>query len=78
LSEAVSAPRFVYDGQDLHCETGFSPETIERLAVQGPVVEWGTIDAYFGTCNGAAAATGGKLFAVGDPRREGTGIVLEA
>jgi gamma-glutamyltranspeptidase / glutathione hydrolase len=77
LEGAVAAPRFVWDGSSLHAEAGFDPDAITQLHEQyGVVTEWPGHDAYFGTSNGASwSATG--LHAVGDPRREGTGFVIE-
>ena len=77
LEAAVAAPRFVYDGTSVHCEAGFDQDAIQQLQQQfDDVVEWPGHDAYFGTCNGASWSASG-LHAVGDPRREGTGFVID-
>jgi gamma-glutamyltranspeptidase len=75
LDEAAGAPRFVYDGEGVHCEPGFDESVLERLEADMHVTRWTTRDAYFGTAN-AVALRGGELRAVGDVRREGLGIVL--
>lgn len=76
LSEAIDAPRFVFDGEHLHSEPGFSDATLAAVETLVPITRWSDIDAYFGTSNGVALRDG-TLFAHGDVRREGAGIVLD-
>jgi gamma-glutamyltranspeptidase/glutathione hydrolase len=76
LEEAIMAPRFIWDGSVLHAEPGHDAGSIQWLADRLEVNEWPAIDAYFGTSNGAATRNGG-LFANGDPRRSGLGIVVD-
>jgi gamma-glutamyltranspeptidase/glutathione hydrolase len=76
LEEAILAPRFIWDGSVLHAEPGHDERSLEWLSDRTQVNEWPAIDAYFGTSNGAATRNG-KLYAMGDPRRSGLGIVVD-
>lgn len=76
LEEAVVAPRISFDGTTVHVEPGIDERAVELLAERHPVQRWEIPDPYFGTVNGTARPARGGAVAVGDPRRQCTGIVV--
>jgi gamma-glutamyltranspeptidase/glutathione hydrolase len=72
LAEAVRAPRVHWDGERVQAEAGYTDEAYADLAARLPLNRWSTTDMYFGGVH--AVEPGGD--AVGDPRREGVGIVV--
>jgi gamma-glutamyltranspeptidase/glutathione hydrolase len=77
VEDAIDRPRVHLEGDDLHCEGGHDAAELDELEKKGwDVTRWRRRNLYFG---GAAAVTleEGKLAAAGDPRRGGTGVVVE-
>ncbi len=73
---AVTAPRMHVEGGLLNLEGGFAPEAESALeAAFDDVEHWGRTNLFFGGVH-IAGERNGRFFAVGDPRRGGTGIVV--
>ena len=73
LQAAITAPRSVFTGSELHVEPGYAID--ERVNV--PIQQWGRSDAYFGTSSGVARVDG-QIDAGADPRRGGRAIIIDA
>jgi gamma-glutamyltranspeptidase/glutathione hydrolase len=75
--EAIDHPRVHVEGDRLDCEGGFDPAEIEQLERWGERVNrFAGLNLYFGGAN-AVVRRGGAIEAAGDPRRAGSGIVLD-
>ncbi len=71
LERAVSAPRYVWDGDTLHIESPYGNASLPGIDSGTPPVErWDSLDSYFGTCNAVLASRHGA-HGQGDPRRAG-------
>jgi gamma-glutamyltranspeptidase / glutathione hydrolase len=78
VGEAIAAPRLHLDGSRLHLEGGFPAATADELETLGyEVVRWRELNLYFGGAACVLVDDTGELSAAGDPRRGGTGIVVE-
>ena len=79
VKEAIDAPRVHLDEGQLHCEGGWDPKALDRLAARGyDLLRWQRRNLYFGGVSGVEVGSDGSLAAAGDPRRGGHGIVVEA
>lgn len=77
-TEAIDHPRVHVEGDRLDCEGGFDPAEIELLEEWGEQVNrFQGLNLYFGGAN-AVLIRAGRTEAAGDPRRGGTGIVLDS
>lgn len=72
LGEAVVRPRLHWDESTLQVEPGLHPDVLAALAARWPVCEWSALDLYFGGAHCVAPPE----VAVGDPRRNGTALVV--
>ena len=77
-TEAIDHPRVHVEGDRLDCEGGFDPAEIELLEEWGEQVNrFQGLNLYFGGAN-AVLIRAGRTEAAGDPRRGGTGVVLDS
>jgi gamma-glutamyltranspeptidase / glutathione hydrolase len=77
-AEAINHPRVHVEGDRLDCEGGFDPAEIDALEHWGENVNrFQGLNLYFGGTN-AVLIRSGRTDAAGDPRRGGTGIVVDA
>ncbi len=77
VAEAIDAPRLHVDEPHVHCEGGFDPAGLDKLAAAGyDVVRWRRRNLYFGGTNAVEVLDGGGLAAAGDARRGGAGVVV--
>jgi gamma-glutamyltranspeptidase/glutathione hydrolase len=75
--EAIDHPRVHVEGDRLDCEGGFDPAEIELLEHWGERVNrFQGLNLYFGGTN-VVLIRSGRTEAAGDPRRGGTGFVLD-
>jgi gamma-glutamyltranspeptidase / glutathione hydrolase len=74
VAEAVAAPRVHVDDGLLHLEGGWS-ETIRDEGLE--VLRWSGRNLFFGGVSAVERRPDGSLFAAGDPRRGGHGLVVE-
>jgi gamma-glutamyltranspeptidase/glutathione hydrolase len=72
VRQAVEAPRLHWDGECLQLEPGFAPEAVEALARERAVEVWPERNLYFGGVHAVAPGDG----ASGDPRRQGSGLIV--
>jgi gamma-glutamyltranspeptidase/glutathione hydrolase len=72
LDDAVRRPRLHWDESTLQVEPGLAPNVLAALRQRWPVNEWSALDLYFGGAHCVAPPAA----AVGDPRRNGTGLVV--
>ncbi|HSP39435.1 MAG TPA: gamma-glutamyltransferase [Frankiaceae bacterium] len=77
LDEVVHASRLHWDRSILQVEPGLSPEVLGHLRRSWRVNEWSRRDLYFGGAHAVARWADGSVEAVGDPRRGGTGVVVD-
>ena len=77
LAEAVSGPRFHFDGVTSQLEPGVSDALATELESVGPVHRWTRTSVYFGGVNAVRRHHDGRLEAVGDARRDGSGLVID-
>jgi len=79
VRDAIAAPRVHVDEPHVHCEGGFDPAEVERLALLGyDVISWRRRNLFFGGSSAVEVEPDGTLAAAGDPRRGGAGVVVEA
>jgi gamma-glutamyltranspeptidase / glutathione hydrolase len=79
VAEAIEAPRVHLDDGHVHCEGGVDPAELEELARRGyEVVRWRRRNLYFGGAAAVEMTPAGTLAAAGDPRRGGSGVVVDA
>jgi gamma-glutamyltranspeptidase/glutathione hydrolase len=84
LHDAILAPRLHVEPTEqgdvwLDVEPGFDGATVERLLSSFPQHRlWPTPNLYFGGVHAAQRAADGSMSGVGDPRRSGVSIVVEA
>jgi gamma-glutamyltranspeptidase / glutathione hydrolase len=79
VGEAIDAPRVHLDEPHVHCEGGFDPAALDRVAALGyDVVRWRRRNLFFGGTNAVEVCDDGRLDAAGDARRGGDGIVVGA
>jgi gamma-glutamyltranspeptidase/glutathione hydrolase len=79
VRDAIAAPRVHVDEPHVHCEGGFDPAEVERLALLGyDVISWRRRNLFFGGSSAVEVEPDGSLAAAGDPRRGGAGVVVEA
>jgi gamma-glutamyltranspeptidase/glutathione hydrolase len=75
VASAIDLPRVHVDEPHVHCEGGFDPAELDRVAALGyEVVRWRRRNLFFGGTN-AVEVRDGTLAAAGDARRGGAGIV---
>ena len=77
LAGAIVAPRIHFDGVAIQVEPGLPAHTLAALAGELPVNSWSTPDLYFGGVHAVRRSADGVLTAMGDPRRDGVGLVVE-
>jgi len=77
LAEAVGGPRFHFDGITSQLEPGVADSVATELAAVGPVHRWSRTSVYFGGVNAVRRHSDGRLEAVGDARRDGSGLVID-
>ena len=76
LDEAVGAPRMHVEGDRMSLEAGFGAEVERWMRGAFPACDlWPQVDLFFGGVH-AVGQHGGVFSAVGDPRRDGVGIVV--
>jgi gamma-glutamyltranspeptidase / glutathione hydrolase len=79
VAEAIEAPRFHLDDGHVHCEGGADPAELDELERRGyEVVRWRRRNLYFGGAAAVEMTPDGTLAAAGDPRRGGSGVVVDA
>src|SRR5262245_56577722 len=77
VAESIDLPRVHVEEAHLHCEGGFAPAALDRLAELGyDIVRWRRRNLYFGGTNAVEVLPDGTLAAAGDARRGGAGIVV--
>ncbi len=77
VAAAIDAPRLHVDEPHVHCEGGFDPGELDRLASLGwDVVRWRRSNLFFGGANAVEVTAAGALAAAGDARRGGAGVVV--
>lgn len=78
LEEATLAPRFNWDGENLHLEPGVLERRAKSIARTFPLKVWPAKEFYFGGAHSVAYDGQSQwIQAMGDPRRNGHGRVLE-
>jgi gamma-glutamyltranspeptidase/glutathione hydrolase len=78
LVDAVTAPRLHWDRHVLQVEPGLGPDVLAALRPGREVREWARRDLYFGGVHAVSRAADGTLTAVGDARRAGVGLLVDA
>jgi gamma-glutamyltranspeptidase/glutathione hydrolase len=84
LHDAVLAPRLHAEPSEhgdirLDIEPGLDGATVGQLLSMFPHHRpWPTIDMYFGGVHAAQRSADGSMLGVGDPRRSGVSIVVDA
>jgi gamma-glutamyltranspeptidase/glutathione hydrolase len=77
VAAAIDAPRVHVDEPHVHCEGGFDPAELDRLAAWGyDIVRWRRRNLFFGGTNAVEVLADGTLAAAGDARRGGDGLVV--
>ncbi len=76
VRDAIRAPRLHVEGTTLHLEGGWPDDQVATLPADWDVNRWDALNLYFGGVQ-AVQREGDLLEAAGDPRRGGTGIVVE-
>jgi len=77
VAAAIDAPRVHVDEPHVHCEGGFDPAELDRLAAWGyDIVRWRRHNLFFGGTNAVEVLADGTLAAAGDARRGGDGLVV--
>lgn len=76
VRDAICAPRLHVEGSTLQLEGGWPDSLVASLPPDWHVNRWGDLNLYFGGVQ-AVQLEGDVLEAAGDPRRGGTGIVVE-
>jgi gamma-glutamyltranspeptidase/glutathione hydrolase len=78
VEEAIAGPRLHPDGRVVHLEGGTPDGVAERLAADGwDVRRWDDQSIFFGGVQAVALDPGGVISAAGDPRRGGSGVVVQ-
>ncbi|MBM2822173.1 MAG: hypothetical protein HW413_919 [Thermoleophilia bacterium] len=77
VSDAIRAPRVHVDGATVHLEGGWSDAEAAALPTDWEIVRWEGINLFFGGVQAVERTADGELFAAGDPRRGGVGLVVE-
>ncbi|HET9461562.1 MAG TPA: hypothetical protein VFO56_06480, partial [Gaiellaceae bacterium] len=77
VSDAICAPRVHVDGTTVHLEGGWSVADAAALPAEWDVVRWDGLNLFFGGVQAVERTADGALFAAGDPRRGGVGLVVE-
>jgi gamma-glutamyltranspeptidase/glutathione hydrolase len=78
VDEAITAPRVHVDEPHVHCEGGTDPRVIDELKADGfDVVRWRRRNLFFGGVAAVERRADGTLAAAGDPRRGGSGLVVD-
>ena len=70
LDNAIRAPRMHLEGTTLHCEPGIKVPNKNKLSNSIHIHQWNEQNLFFGGVNAAT-----RHEAVGDPRRDGAGII---
>jgi len=78
VAEAIAAPRIHLEGEQLNLEGGIESGIAAGLEERGyEVLRWNDLNLYFGGASAVALTKDGALEAAGDPRRGGSGVVVE-
>jgi gamma-glutamyltranspeptidase/glutathione hydrolase len=77
VSDAIHAPRVHVEGATVHLEGGWSDAEAAALPASWDVVRWEGINLFFGGVQAVERTAEGVLYAAGDPRRGGAGLVVE-
>lgn len=78
VEEAIERPRLHPEQARLHLEGGFGETAAAALEADGwELVRWGGRNLYFGGVAAVELLSGGRLAAAGDPRRGGSGAVVD-
>jgi gamma-glutamyltranspeptidase/glutathione hydrolase len=78
VEEAIERPRLHPEQARLHLEGGFGETAAAALEADGwELVRWGGRNLYFGGVAAVELLPGGRLAAAGDPRRGGSGAVVD-
>jgi gamma-glutamyltranspeptidase/glutathione hydrolase len=76
LNDATEYPRIHPQGAAIECEGGVPTHVMDELESRGEqVVRWPRRNGYFGGAQ-VVLEQGGVLLAAGDPRRDGSGVVV--
>ena len=78
LEDAVRAARLHWDRSVLQVEPGLDADVLAALRAGRAVHEWAAPDLYFGGVHAVSVSPDGTVRAVGDARRAGAGLVVEA
>ena len=77
VAQAIDHPRLHVEDGVIQIEGGWPEETAEQLERAGQQVNpWAGRNLYFGGVSAVERRPDGQLFAAGDPRRGGHGIVV--
>jgi gamma-glutamyltranspeptidase/glutathione hydrolase len=77
VDDAIGAPRIHVDEPHVHCEGGYDPAELDRLAAAGyDIVRWRKRNLFFGGAAAVEVLPDGTRAAAGDPRRGGAGVVV--
>jgi len=77
VAEAIDRPRIHVEEPHLHCEGGFDPAELDRVAAMGhDLVRWRRRNLFFGGTNAVEVLPDGTVAAAGDARRGGVGVVV--
>jgi gamma-glutamyltranspeptidase / glutathione hydrolase len=76
LDVALDAPRMHWDREVLQLEPGLPADAVEALRRRLPVHVWSRQDLYFGGAHAVARSPDGRVWAAGDNRRGGVGMVV--
>ena len=77
VRDAIRAPRLHVEGTTLQLEGGWPQDAVSTLPRDWDVNRWEGLNLYFGGVQAVQVSAGGVLEAAGDPRRGGTGVVVE-
>ena len=77
LTDAVLAPRIHHDGVRIQVEPGVGEDLAAALMQVAPVNRWNRPNLYFGGVHAVLRHPDGRVEAVGDPRRDGIGRVVD-
>ncbi|HVQ88393.1 MAG TPA: gamma-glutamyltransferase [Actinomycetes bacterium] len=77
LTQAIEAPRIHHDGRRIQFEPGVRANVAAALGEIAPVNRWTSPNLYFGGVHAVMRYPDGRVEAVGDHRRDGTGQVVD-
>lgn len=77
LAAAIRQPRIHYEDGVLQLEPGYLPSELEKLCAQYPNHKlWPDLNLFFGGVHAVAINSKTEFTAVGDPRRDGSAVVV--